>query len=485
MRDIPRVHRRRPDACGSRAGWQLIADMRFSTDCLGRVFLSVAWTRFVAMFDTMEDEALARVAGIVDAMRGAVAIRVANPHSPGSPATITELDRVETIEGLEQVVRIAQGLQAGHGADLFDAFDTDHRLLFCRDNRPYHSGVEDESVRVTGHETAAARRVSPLSGQAQTRAALLVCRRHPHTWAAVVAGQVGYNAATRAAYACMSLPDDVCRELDELIALDAVRLTPGKLEKSVLRRVIKIDPAAAEKRARRARTQKSITLVTQHDSMATLEGYLPAEQALACYLAIENHALGLKADGDTRTIKDLLCDTFVERLTGLARADKPTIELGLVTTLNAHAGPGHGGTGCDEPATLRGYGPIPAGLARDLANSANTFLRKLTTDSTGTVTGISDRRFYTDTMKAFFGYRDQTCAYPGCDRPVQEGDHLTDYADGGETSSENGQGLCKPHNLFKTHPKITAVREPDGTVTWTLPSGARYPTRPPPALGYG
>ena len=48
---------------------------------------------------------------------------------------------------------------------------------------------------------------------------------------------------------------------------------------------------------------------------------LPAEQALACWAALDSHARGRRADGDDRPIAQIMSDTLVERVTGAARAD--------------------------------------------------------------------------------------------------------------------------------------------------------------------
>jgi hypothetical protein len=327
--------------------------------------------------------------------------------------------------------------------------------------------------------------VAPQSGQIQTRLARALVRRHPYTWRLVVAGRVSMAAATRLVYACLLLDEETCRGLDEELAQDALRLTPGRLEKAARKKVIRVDPDAAKKRARAARGKRSIDLVKQDDSMITLEGYLPAEDALACYQALTRGAKQMRRDGDTRTHQDLMCELFVARLTGRARAALVPLEIGLVVSVPTLAGcPATDGGA--EPAVLRGYGPIPGDLARDLAASHDAFLRRIVVDpATGTVTGVSDRRCFDGKKRSHLLYRDQHCRWPGCERPIEHCDHAEDWAHTQQISVHTGQGLCQGHNLLKNHPKITTRAHDDGTITFQMPSGRRYTTRPPPALGDG
>lgn len=48
--------------------------------------------------------------------------------------------------------------------------------------------------------------------------------------------------------------------------------------------------------------------------------------------------------------------------------------------------------------------------------------------------------------------RDGRCRTPWCDAPIRHGDHVTDAAEGGPTSLDNGQGLCERCNKTKNLP---------------------------------
>jgi hypothetical protein len=83
-------------------------------------------------------------------------------------------------------------------------------------------------------------------------------------------------------------------------------------------------------------------------------------------------------------------------------------------------------------------------------------------------------------LDAFVRCRDVTCRFPNCDRPAEfcDVDHTIPYPIG-PTHPSNLKCLCRKHHLLKTF--WTAWRDeqqPDGTVTWTSPTGHTYTTRP-------
>jgi hypothetical protein len=77
--------------------------------------------------------------------------------------------------------------------------------------------------------------------------------------------------------------------------------------------------------------------------------------------------------------------------------------------------------------------------------------------------------------------RDQTCTFPGCERPARrcDLDHQTPYRKGGSTSSENMGPLCERHHIGKHEAGWTPHRHEDGTTTWISPTKHVYRSRPP------
>ncbi|MBV5242084.1 HNH endonuclease [Mycolicibacterium sp. PAM1] len=83
----------------------------------------------------------------------------------------------------------------------------------------------------------------------------------------------------------------------------------------------------------------------------------------------------------------------------------------------------------------------------------------------------------------FIRCRDLTCRFPGCDTPATEADidHTVAHPVG-PTHASNLKCLCRFHHLLKTFwtgPGGWHDRQhPDGTITWTSPTGHTYITHP-------
>ncbi|MEZ0356598.1 DUF222 domain-containing protein [Mycobacterium sp. SA01] len=76
--------------------------------------------------------------------------------------------------------------------------------------------------------------------------------------------------------------------------------------------------------------------------------------------------------------------------------------------------------------------------------------------------------------------RDMTCRFPNCDVAAEycDIDHTTAWPFG-PTHPSNLACLCRKHHLLKTFYAGWSDRQhPDGTITWTSPTGRTYTTRP-------
>ena len=84
----------------------------------------------------------------------------------------------------------------------------------------------------------------------------------------------------------------------------------------------------------------------------------------------------------------------------------------------------------------------------------------------------------------FVRCRDQTCRFPGCDKPAEfcDLDHTVPFGRGGRTHASNLKLLCRLHHLVKTFwsgEKGWCERQfADGTVEWISPSGNVHRTFP-------
>lgn len=133
-----------------------------------------------------------------------------------------------------------------------------------------------------------------------------------------------------------------------------------------------------------------------------------------------------------------------------------------------------------RPAMMPGFGALPAHVVQQLATTAT--LRPMKSDF-GAEKGYRPSRALADFVRS----RDLSCRFPGCDQPAQhcDIDHTVPYPVG-PTHASNLKLYCRIHHLLKTF--FTGpggwreLQLPDGTVTWTSPTGRRYTTTPDGAL---
>jgi uncharacterized protein DUF222 len=76
--------------------------------------------------------------------------------------------------------------------------------------------------------------------------------------------------------------------------------------------------------------------------------------------------------------------------------------------------------------------------------------------------------------------RHATCTSPICRRLAATSDfeHNTPYEAGGRTCLCNAGPKCRHDHRLKQHPRWTVEQHPDGTFSWTTPSGRTYTTEP-------
>jgi hypothetical protein len=149
----------------------------------------------------------------------------------------------------------------------------------------------------------------------------------------------------------------------------------------------------------------------------------------------------------------------------------------------------------NSPAVVKGYGPIPASVARGLVSAAVTDERSRATlrrlyrrPSTGALVAMESRsRCFPRGLARFIGLRDQTCRTPYCDAPIRHRDHARPHIRGGPTSAVNGLGECERCNYAKESPgwEVTAGDDENGvhTAEFVTPTGHHYRSTAPPAPG--
>ena len=327
--------------------------------------------------------------------------------------------------------------------------------------------------------------------------ALTLVREMPHTLAALENGTLTeWRAELVTREVAVLSPEQrslVDAELSETLGDGLGLIGDRELSRRVRAIAYRLDAASVLNRCRGAETERRVSVRPAPDAMAYLTAYLPVAQAVATHAALTRAAASARAEGDARTKGQLMADTLVTRVTGQAEAAAVPVEIQLVMTDRTLL------AGDSTPAHVPGYGPVPAGWARDLVAGvpaverpeATVWLRRLYTHpATGTLVGMdSTRRVFEGGLRRFVVTRDGTCRTPWCDAPIQHVDHVQDHALSGATSADNGQGYCVRCNHTKQHPgwRTEVVSEDDfqddtHTVVTTTPTGHRYRSTAPPVV---
>lgn len=209
-------------------------------------------------------------------------------------------------------------------------------------------------------DLALARMTSPYWGSRELTSAKALVKEMPRTLTALGDGVIDdYQARlVTEGTTCLSVEDRA--EVDQRLAGRLEGASSREIGALVRALVYEVDPAGYVERARRAAQDRGVSIRPCPDVMGLLSARLPAPQAIACYQALKEQALALRASGDPRTVQQLMADELFARLTGRSVVDGIDVEVGLVITDAALFG------GTSDAADLTGYGPIPAEVARDL-----------------------------------------------------------------------------------------------------------------------
>lgn len=373
--------------------------------------------------------------------------------------------RIDAVVAYERLIRTAQARQLEQINALYE-----ERV------RQIPFGSADPALSVIG-EVGMARNVSPGAAGMQFATALGLAEL-PQTAAALEAGHISEPTARAVVRETDALHRDDRVVLDAEIADVLPGLTPGRAARLARHHVIAVDADAAHERAERNRADQRVSLEPEVDGVAFLQVRGPAEQLVAAHHVLTSWAKGLRATGDERTMGQIMCATLVERVTGVSHADGIDVEVGITVGVDTLLGAD------DSPAELDGYGPVTLGLVDDLIGRAHrTLYRRLLTDPVDhTLVGRDPRRRRFDgPLNGFVRARDRhRCRQPGCDCGISDIDHVADYARGGETTSLNGQGLCRRSHTIKHQPGMTVISRGRDTI-WRTPTGHTY-TSPAPTV---
>lgn len=259
------------------------------------------------------------------------------------------------------------------------------------------------------------------------------------------------------------------------------------------------DPDGQERRHQQARQERHVTVRRGQHGMATVSARVSALDATLIRKRLSHEAERLRAAGDRRGHQAIQADSFADTLIGREAGMEPiTLDIGIIITDRALLHPGSG-----DLARIEGYGTVPAvavreelhGVCAALADGAEAamgpdgpplraVIRRLYTHPlTGELVAVESRaRAFPEALARFIRWRDQVCRGPFCDAPIRQTDHIHPHAAGGETSLDNGQGLCAHCNgkeqQTRTVRRVGRSATDGHTVEWTSRTGTRRTTRP-------
>lgn len=338
-------------------------------------------------------------------------------------------------------------------------------------------------------EVALARRDAPSRGSRHLGFATALVHEMPHTLAALECGALSEWRATLIVResACLDVEDrraldaELCADLPSLTGLGDARVAAAA--KAIAYR---LDPHAVVERAAKAENERTVTIRPAPDTMTYLTALLPVAQGVSVYAALRREA---DTRGDGRPRGQVMADTLVERVTGRSATVPVPTAVNLVLSDETLLG------GDDAPATISGYGPIPAPVARAMVagavadpRSRATLRRLYAHRRAGALVAMESRaRIFPRGLAEFIGLRDQSCRTPYCDAPVRHRDHAKPWARGGRTTADNGLGLCEACNYVKENAgwRVSTAVDENHThaALFTTPTGKGYrSTAPPPVL---
>jgi hypothetical protein len=332
-------------------------------------------------------------------------------------------------------------------------------------------------------EVSAVQNISHARAVGQVHCARTLRDRLPYVAKVFATGVIDFRVVSMIIARTENVDDEVMAQLDEAIARHAakwMKLSYPKLRDRVDLWVAKFDPAGvrvppkveerrfvefqpgaspgltdfwgtvrtADAAAMSARLEGLAATVCEHDPRTTVQRRADAYGAIGrgeAMLACECGRDDCPAVSERKAVRDAVIHVLAEQ-----------------ATLDGSSG---------KPGYLPGFGILPAESVRELAKSA-------TLKPVALPTGEPDPGYRPSAKTLeFIRWRDLTCRWPGCDRPVDkcDVDHTVPYPFG-PTHPSNNKPYCRTHHLLKTFCGWRDQQLPDGTIILTAPTGHTYTT---------
>jgi len=372
-----------------------------------------------------------------------------------------------------------QAFQIEQARELSEAVE---RMTRPADAQTWSPTVAARHVIVS--ELAAALRLPERTAESLLGESRMLMTELPRTLAALSAGEISYRHAQRLIDHASSLPVESRRDFETAVLPAARSLPVGKFNETARKTRERTHPESIQVRHVLSVEDREVWVQNGRDGMASLTLYTSAADVHAAFSRVSNLAASVQSADEARTLTQIRADALIDLLISGVTADGlgAGVQARIQVTIPALSLLGHS----DEPATLEGYGPIDMDTARRLAGTAPCFTRILTHPETGCVLSVGkDHYKIPKDLRRWLRVRDETCRFPGCNRPAARSDidHGLDWQYGGATAHDNLAHLCAKHHAMKHNTAWRVTQQPDGTMDWLSPSGRRYPTEPAIRMG--
>jgi hypothetical protein len=337
-------------------------------------------------------------------------------------------------------------------------------------------------------EVSAAQNISRARASAQVRQAVSLFERLPAVAAVFARGEVDYRLVQTVITRTENVEDAVIGDLDRSLAQKVsrwMRLSGPKLRDRIDVFVAEFDPAGV--RVPPVVEEQRYCDVDAHPTtagMALVGGVLDAADAAALDQRLDliaesvcvndprskrqrrADACGALGRGEGSLVCRCGSDACPASVLRESAAQVVVHVLAEQATLDGRS---------DRAGYLSGFGVLPAASVRTLAQTAKLSPIKLP--------GAAPESGYRPSvgLRDFLRWRDLTCRFPGCDRPVVgcDVDHTVAWPFG-VTHASGLKHFCRTHHLIKTFFTGPAgwsdVQRPDGTIVLRSPTGHVYST---------
>lgn len=386
-------------------------------------------------------------------------------------AVLSEID-VHRLAGHDRVVvlRAHQRMASHHNAKLYEAMGaiTDAYAADPESPTEYAEVCEDAAA-----EIRVALRWTRRATDKELSFALDLRRRLPAVFQRFAVGELDLRRARTFDYGTTDLPISAARVIADRLLDEAAGLTPGELAAKIRRLRVEVEPEEAKLRHDRAHDERRVVLEATPEGTANIHAYgLRADRAAELMTCLHRTALGLKRDGDGRTIDQLRADVLVD-LPALAAADDRSAAR---STINLHVDLETLAELKDASGDLNGFGPVIADIARQVGERHGDAVWEFTVEDSRSGMPIdtgTTRRRPTNSQRRTVRSRSRRCIFPGCRMPATESDldHTEPWSDGGSTAVDNLAPLCRHDHCLRHRAGWQYMRRADGDHVWRSPLG--------------